>query len=512
MARRVLLMVALVLYASLFADGIILQKTKISASGYIDQEKLPATKSVRYDPTWESIDSRPLPAWYDEAKFGIFIHWGVFSVPSYGSEWFWWYWQGEKRPDFIAFVNNTYGPGFTYADFAPHFKATFYEPKRWAKTFEASGAKYIVLTSKHHEGYTMWPSSVSWNWNAMDVGPHRDLVGELADAVRSTTKLRFGLYHSMFEWFNPMFKSDAANNYTTQEYVATKTLPELYDIVNKYKPEIIWSDGAPGSSKYWNSTQFLAWLYNDSPVKITVVTNDRWGDDAMCKHGGFLTCDDRYTPSHLLNNKWEDCMTIDSYSWGYRRNMMMSQILPIETLITSLVTTVSYGGNLLLNVGPTSDGIIPPIFEERLLQIGKWLGVNGEAIYKTQPWPTAQNDSTTPNVWYTSKTNGKSLTVYAIILNSLAKDFIVLGCPKISNSTKVSIVGCENDVEWDTLFTGELIVTIPRQQDLPDGAEWGFTLKLENLQQSETSKQPTVNYDSALSHKSKLLHAWKKSI
>ena len=204
------------------------------------------------------------------------------------------------------------------------------------------------------------------------------------------------------------------------------------------------------------------------PVKDTVVTNDRWGDDAMCKHGGFLTCDDRYTPSayahsidhsidwqieyskhfssrignvltilaHLLKRKWEDCLTIDAASWGYRRDMAMSEILSIETLISTLASTVayvycvvlyaisflnilwkkgeisapweyffprnfisSYGGNMLLNVGPTADGTIPPIFEERLLQMGAWLAVNGEGIYGSDIW-TAQNDTITPNIWY----------------------------------------------------------------------------------------------------------------
>ena len=126
----------------------------------------------RYTPDWASLDARPLPSWFDEAKIGIFIHWGVFSVPSYGGEaaWLWMYWhQGDKRT--LDFLKKNYPPDWTYADFAPMFKAELFNPDEWADIFQASGAKYIVLTSKHHEGFCNWPSKVSWNWNSMDVGP-----------------------------------------------------------------------------------------------------------------------------------------------------------------------------------------------------------------------------------------------------------------------------------------------------------------------------------------------------
>uniref|UniRef100_A0A8C3RMK4 Alpha-L-fucosidase n=1 Tax=Chelydra serpentina TaxID=8475 RepID=A0A8C3RMK4_CHESE len=352
--------------------------------------------STRYDPTWESLDSRPLPTWFDEVKFGIFIHWGVFSVPSFGSEWFWWYWQKEKRPSYVEFMETNYPPGFSYEDFGPLFTAEFFDANQWAAILKASGAKYVVLTSKHHEGFTLWGSKYSWNWNAVNVGPKRDIVAELATSIRNRTDLHFGLYHSLFEWFNPLFLYDASNVFKTRQFPTAKSLPELYEIVTKYQPEILWSDGngnAPDT--YWNSTGFLAWLYNDSPVRDTVVTNDRWGVGSICKHGGYYTCSDRYNPGHLLPHKWENCMTIDKRSWGYRRNTQLSDYLTIEEL--QLVETVSCGGNLLMNIGPTHDGRIDVIFQERLRQMGVWLSVNGEAIYGTKPWRT-QNDSKDRNV------------------------------------------------------------------------------------------------------------------
>ena len=134
-------------------------------------------QAEKYTPDLSSLDSRPLPAWYDSSKFGIFIHWGVFSVPAFQSEWFWWDWQGSKEQSVVDFMNKNYPPGFSYADFGPQFTAEFFNASEWTEIFKASGAKYVVLTSKHHEGYCNWPSLYFWNWNSKDVGPHRDLVG-----------------------------------------------------------------------------------------------------------------------------------------------------------------------------------------------------------------------------------------------------------------------------------------------------------------------------------------------
>ncbi|XP_018429322.1 PREDICTED: plasma alpha-L-fucosidase [Nanorana parkeri] len=432
---------------------------------------------VTYEPTWESLDSRSIPDWFDDVKFGIFIHWGVFSVPSFGSEWFWWYWQGRKLQSYVDFMDKNYPPGFHYEDFGPQFTAEFYDPKQWANILKASGAKYVVLTSKHHEGYTLWGSKYSWNWNSVDVGSKRDLVGELAEAIRNATDLHFGLYHSLFEWFNPLFISDKDNSFKTRTFPNTKSLPELYEIVMKYKPEILWSDGdgnAPDT--YWNSTGFLAWLYNESPVGDIVVTNDRWGQDCICKHGGFYTCSDRYSPGHLLPHKWENCMTIDKRSWGYRRNALISEMLTIEELVQELVETVSCGGNLLMNIGPTHDGRIPVVFEERLSQMGKWLEVNGESIYSTKPW-RAQNDSVTPAVWYTCKP--KEQAVFAVFLKWPTNCNIVLGEPKTSELTEVYMVGYEGKLKWTALGEKGMVISLPRLG--PATPPWGWAVKISKL-------------------------------
>ncbi|XP_033195025.1 alpha-L-fucosidase [Bombus vancouverensis nearcticus] len=434
------------------------------------------TEINQYSPTWDSLDRRPLPTWYDDAKIGIFIHWGVFSVPSFGSEWFWNNWKEEQiDTKYRDFMKQRYPPSFTYQDFAHEFTAEFFNATQWSELFQASGAKYVVLTSKHHEGYTLWPSKYSFSWNSADVGPKKDLIGELATAIRNSTNLRFGLYHSLYEWYNPLYLSDKDNNFTTQIFVRQKIIPELHEVVEKYKPEIVWSDGdweAP--DVYWKSKEFLAWLYNESPVKDTVVVNDRWGQNIPCHHGDFYTCSDRYNPGVLLPHKWENCMTIDRKSWGFRRNAVLSEYLTLSELVKELAITVSCGGNLLMNVGPTKDGIISPIFEERLRGMGVWLKINGEAIYNTKPWIT-QNDTLSNTVWYTQSKNIKQ--IYAIILEWPNEGLLYLGSLKISPSTQISVLGSKLLIRWKQ-SKEKLIVSLPAELDKGQPA-WVLKIKPE---------------------------------
>ncbi|KAL5019282.1 hypothetical protein ScPMuIL_005004 [Solemya velum] len=398
----------------------------------------------------------------------------------FGTEWFWKMWK-NGNPAFVEFMKKNYPPDFTYADFAPMFTAEFFEPEKWASIFKASGAKYVVLTTKHHEGFTNWPSKVSFNWNSMDVGPERDLVGDFTAAVRNKTDLRVGFYHSLCEWFNPLILEDIKNNLTTQYFVKSKTMPELYELVNTYKPDIIWSDGDfMGNQYYYNSTQFVAWLYNDSPVKDEVVTNDRWGKSVHCKHGGFLTCKDKYNPGVLQKKKWENAMTIDKNSWGYRRNLRLNQLLSIEELIKTLVETVSCGGNILINVGPTKEGTIIPIFEERLRQLGSWLKVNGDAIYASKPW-SYQNDTFTPGVWYTSKEVGTSKTVYAILLSWPEDNILTLGAPITTPKTTVTMLGYKPPLKWAAKTSAGIMITIPNISINKMPCLWAWVLKFENL-------------------------------
>jgi len=347
----------------------------------------------RYSANWESLDQRPTPRWFTDAKFGIFIHWGVYSVPSYApvgaySEWYWNALnkgrldRGKPNSTF-AFHSRVYGERFSYFDFAPMFRAELFDPAHWADVFEKSGARYVVPTSKHHDGFALWPSaeaSRDWArpWNAVDIGPKRDLLGDLAAEVRKRG-LRFGFYYSLYEWYNPLWLSDKPR------FIREHMHPQFKDVVTRYKPAIIFSDGEWDlTSAEWKTPELLAWLFNESPVRDEVAVNDRWGKDTRHKHGGYFTTE--YAaglPSG--SHPWEENRGM-GFSFGYNRMEQVGDYRTARELILMLADLVSRGGNLLLDIGPTADGRIPVVMEERLLQIGDWLKRNGEAIYGTRPW------------------------------------------------------------------------------------------------------------------------------
>lgn len=278
-----------------------------------------------------------------------------------------------------------------------------------------------------------------------------------------------------------LYLKDKENQYHTQEYVKQISNPQIYDLVNKYKPDVLWADGDwEASSDYWMSKDFLAWLYNDSPVKDTIIVNDRWGNDSRRYHGGVRTVPDSFNPKVLQKKKWEDATTADKRSWGYRRNANIGDLHTTSELVTLLVEAVSCGGNLLLNVGPTKEGTIVPAFQERLLQMGEWLKINGEAIYSTSPW-RAQNDSLTPNVWYTTTRSTPEFVAYAIIVGKFPiNNTIVLGEPIPSDKTMVTMLGVKDVFKWDpSSYNGGIKIYIPPYLHLP--SQYGWVFKLENV-------------------------------
>jgi alpha-L-fucosidase len=341
-----------------------------------------------YTADWASLDARPMPAWYRDAKFGIFIHWGVYSVPAWGKvgEYAEWYWRRVQSTDpkdaaWREFHARNYGKDFPYQDFAPQFTAELFNADQWASLFARAGAKYVVPTSKHHDGFALWPSaeaSRTWGrpWNAVEIGPKRDLMQELADATRKQG-LKFGFYFSLYEWFNPLWLTDRAR------YVDEHMTPQFKDVVTRYRPSIIFSDGEWDlPSADWKSEALLAWLFNESPSRDEVVINDRWGKETRHKHGGYYTTE--YTAGMQDgSHAWEESRGM-AHSYGLNRAERADDYKTARELILVLIDLVSRGGNLLLDIGPAADGTIPPLMEERLLEIGAWLHVNGEAIYGTR--------------------------------------------------------------------------------------------------------------------------------
>ncbi len=349
---------------------------------------LASMSQAAYQPEWDSIDARPNPQWFEDAKFGVFIVWGPYSVPAWGPKerYAEWYWHDmlNKDSETWLFHENAYGDKTTYQDFAYQFKAEMFDPDSWADIVARSGAKYVVFTAKFHDGFSLWPDEHNWNWNVMDVGPRRDLVRAVTDAMRSRD-IRIGYYYSLYEWFNPLYQHDV------DRYVDQYMLPQMKSLVERYKPDIFWPDGEwDHSSDTWRSAEFLAWLFNESSAPDDIAVNDRWGRETRSRHGGFATPEYQHRrPGRLMDAaRFEECQGMGK-SFGLNRNETAEDYRSTSALLRLLIDTVSRGGNLLLDIGPTGDGRIPEIMVERLLEMGAWLEVNGDAIYGTTRWDAA---------------------------------------------------------------------------------------------------------------------------
>jgi alpha-L-fucosidase len=358
-----------------------------------------------FEANWNSLNARISPDWFEDAKFGIFIHWGVYSVPAYChtstySEWYQ-HWLKTNSHDGLVrkFHEKNYGKNFKYRDFAQMFKAELWQPDDWAKLFKRAGAKYVVLVSKHHDGFALWPSEQASNtrgykWNSLESGPRRDICGDLTDAVRNQG-LKMGFYYSFMEWENPLYETDKAR------YVEDHMIPQIKDLVKRYQPAIIWPDGEwDQPDTLWRSPEILAWMYNNVENYDEFVVNDRWGKALRGQTGDYYTTEygnvGGGSPGLKDPNKpFEECRGI-GHSFALNRLENYDLYLPREKLVRMFIDLVSKGGNLLLNLGPTADGRIPVIQQDRLIALGEWLETNGEAIYGTQkslfkslPWGTS---------------------------------------------------------------------------------------------------------------------------
>ncbi len=357
---------------------------------------------MKYENNWESLNSRPVPEWFADAKFGIFIHWGLYSVPAYTKKGDYAEWYAkqleEGKPEVKDFHERVYGRA-KYEDFVSGFRAELFDAEKWAELFQRAGAKYINFVSKHHDGFCMYKSDYAWNWNSVDVGPHRDFLAELKAAL-AKTDVRFGVYHSVYEWYHPLYLKNP------EEYALKHLHPMLKELITKYEPSTLFTDGEwDHPSSTWHSTEFLTWLYNESPVKDFIVPNDRWGKETRGRMGGNFTTEYGFVGGEVstisdvvLDRPFEECRGIGR-SFGLNRIEGVEDYLSAKELIEMLCDLVSKGGNFLLNVGPAADGTIPVIMEERLKQMGDWLRVNGDAIYGTRVYTKKQQ----PGVYYTQK-------------------------------------------------------------------------------------------------------------
>ena len=428
----------------------------------------------KYKPEWQSIDSRPVPEWFDKAKFGIFVHWGIFSVPCYApkrkdvdrtglaySEWYGWQIK-QKFPPYYDFHKRVYGENFEYEDFAGQWKAEMFDADAWADLFSRAGAKYITFVTKHHDAFTLWPSYYSWNWNSVDIGPHRDLVGEILDACEKRGITR-GVYYSLLEWTHPVMQRQDPENSDIAKYAVEKMIPQMKELIEKYKPKMLFTDGEWSyPSDRWHSLEFLTWLFNESSVKDDIVINDRWGSDCRGVHGGYKSSEygeinsNAISEEDALNNlstyKWEENRSIGA-SFGYNRNEDIEDYLTERQIIELLVDTVSRGGNLCLNVAPNADGTIAPLIQERLLQIGNWLNVNGEAIYESSKIHI-------PDLKQEMRATQREGNIYLICFKYPKEEFTVT-LDRLSKNAVVTLLGCKETVIYSSAGDNGLRIKAP---------------------------------------------------
>jgi len=419
-----------------------------------------AQQPQKYEPTIESLDQHALPQWYADAKLGIFIHWGLYSVPGWAplihpehdfssqdyitsnpyAEWYLNTMRLEGSPT-QKYHREHYGAGYDYYNFAAVYNREIqkWNPDEWAKVFRTAGAKYVVLTTKHHDGFTLWPSTTKNPTLPADrQHSSRDIVGELSAAVRGQG-LRMGLYYSGgYDWtFVPGPIRVAA------DYQSVKPQSEAYgkyadahmrELIERYRPAVLWND--IDYPKSGHPLEIMAEYYNAVPDGVI---DNRFG----VKHADFVTPE--YETLDKINpKKWEECRGLGR-SFGYNRAEGEAETIPAADLIHLLVDIVSKNGNLLLDVGPEADGTIPAVQMERLQELGNWLRVNGEAIYGTRPWKRAEGASVEGiSVRFTQKDS----SVFALLLGDVKTPSVTLKSLTPAAGAKIYLLGNERPLGW----------------------------------------------------------------
>lgn len=454
---------------------------------------------MRYEPTAESVQQHAVPQWFHDAKLGIFIHWGLFSVPGWAPTtgnlpevvekegWEAWF---TKNPYAEWYSNSLridgsptrqrhhalYGPNATYDDFAPIFDeaVTKWDPNEWAALFQAVGARYVVLVTKHHDGFLLWPSQRSSPFR-QHYHTRRDLVGELTQAVRDRG-MRMGLYYSGgLDWtFNDTvirdFKSLFAAVPQDPAYVEYANA-HWRELIDRYRPSIMWNDiGYPAAA---NVPELFAYYYNQVPEGVV---NDRFmqrpprgelGGEGVVElpagnHFDFRT-PEYSSYDRTQEYKWESTRGI-GFSFGYNQNEGPEQHLPVDKLVRMFVDIVSKNGNLLLNVGPMADGTIPELQRERLRELGTWLRRNGAAIFDTRPWTRAEG-TTAEGIAVRYTQTGDAL--YAILLDTPRTTEVTIHGLRVAPGTTVRLLGDEGQLAWRQVGD-DLALSLPAvPQDAP---------------------------------------------
>jgi alpha-L-fucosidase len=429
-----------------------------------------------FQPNWESLKAHQDPEWFRDAKFGIYTHWGPVTVgaencSNVGAQWYGRNMYVTNNPVF-KFHRETFGDQnqVGYKDIIPKFTAKKFNADEWADLFAKAGAKFAGPVAIHHDNFAMWDSQLT-RWNSMNMGPHRDITGELAKAIRAHGMKLLTTFHQGYAWryYEPSFKFDGADPENADLYTEVhapnappsknfqdRWLAEVYEVLNKYQPDLIWFD-----------LEFYAVIQPDYEQKLFATAYD-WAAQngrtigvcqksvAIHQYTGILDFE-RGREDRIVSYPW--LTDTDTGPWFYQKS---AKFKTVDELVDELVDIVSKNGCLLLDVGPKADGSIPDVDRRILLGMGDWLKLNSEAIYGTRPWkifgegPTKQAKSggfsekadkpfNAQDIRFTTKAGA----LYAITL-AVPTDEISIKSLNISAGevTAVSLLGSNEKLKW----------------------------------------------------------------
>ena len=451
-----------------------------------------------YKPTWNSLKTHSIPRWLDQAKFGIYTHWGVYSVPACGPNGTWYphnmYREGTEQ--YKHHVSN-YGPPseFGYKDFIPMFKAERFDPYEWAELFKKAGAQFAGPVAEHHDGFSMWDSELT-DWNAAKMGPGRDVVGELEKAIRKQgMKFMVAFHHAANWWYyphwreefdtsdprysglyGPMHDRDAKpdigwedQDKPSREFLE-KWIGKIEEVIDKYRPDLIWFDFALAGIQEEYRKEMLCYYFNKAEDCVMDVDVTYKGHSLPPGVG--VVDLELGRMSELTYHEWitDTDVTIGG-AWSHIHD---AKFKSVTMLVHNLVDNVSKNGFLLLNVGPKANGEIPEAARERLLGMGRWLGINGEAIYGTTAWlthgegPTQMKKSgafsETEEVRYTAEDirfTVRDNVLYAVCLGWPGDEVTIKSLRSLCESeiSLVGMLGVDEELEWSLTKEGLRIKT-----------------------------------------------------
>lgn len=446
-----------------------------------------------------SIAKHESPQWFDDAKFGIMIHWGPYAVTAYGgvspnetyAEWFWWYsnnhYAGSDKSDCLGYRLETFGADWDYDDCFVDFTASAWDPKEWVDLFADAGAKYFVFTTKHHDGFALFDTGATSNRSSLNYGPQRDIVQELFDAAETYhPTMKRGTYFSLPEWYNPDYGQYGFSQYDTEgstswlgiiatnpftnltepytgrievdDFVTDLQVPQMETLAYKYGSDIMWCDCGTANQTAAFAAGWWNWARADAGRQV--VMNSRCG---VAQAADFETPEYK-TYSSAQRHKWESNQGMDPYSYGYNAQTPDDAYMNASTIVYTLVDIVAKNGNFLLDVGPRADGTIVEAEAARLRDAGRWIAAHAEAVFDTTYWFVQTQLAGAAEVRFTQTDEA----FYVLFLDEPAVGgdgyvWVNATVPVLEGDT-VSLLGVNgtglDDLEWTTSEEGYLAISI----------------------------------------------------